>query len=176
MKKSFFIHTIYSVREDDTKVKFIFLSHSFHYSIQVKTCMKEPVTIRLYYQGIWWRFQCTNFNAFSSHFYYAKFPNALMSIYTPVISTAMMIIFSRLLSFKTLQFIVTPPKTSKPQIFSDRSSKETLIPANSSLHIVYRKIFETSSLCIYYHVISTAVSVTGVYTDRRNHPHSLYYV
>lgn len=51
-----------------------------------------------------------NFNAFSSHFYYAKFPNALTSIYTPIISTAMMIIFSRLLGLLNSLIYSLSPK------------------------------------------------------------------
>lgn len=90
-----------------------------------------------------------NFNAFSSHFYYAKFPNALMSIYTPIISTAMMIIFSRLLGLLNSLIYSPSPKHPSPNFFSDRSSKETVIPANSSLRIGYRMISETSSLCTY---------------------------
>lgn len=90
-----------------------------------------------------------NFNAFSSHFYYAKFPNALMSIYTPIISTAMMIIFSRLLGLLNSLIYSPPRKHPSPNFFSDRSSKETVIPANSSLRIGYRMISETSSLCTY---------------------------
>lgn len=58
-----------------------------------------------------------NFNAFSSHFYFAKFPNALMSMYTPVISTAMMIIFSRLLGLLNSLIYSDSPKNIQAPIF-----------------------------------------------------------
>lgn len=59
-----------------------------------------------------------NFHAFSSHFYYAKFPNALTSIYTPIISTAMMIIFSRLLGLlNSLIYSDSPQNIQAPIYF-----------------------------------------------------------